>query len=553
MNLLSGKIKDLRKKAGLSQKKLAELSGVSFNTIVNIESGKNKNPGIQSIYSIARVFNVKIDDLTSKDNYSPQQKYLLLYQRDLPPLPILLLCNAYTKDLKMILQDKWPRLLITFKKGYGSWFFGSKDLERLGKKSLELISQNNQFLVDLHKKFITLVNDFTKNTVKLTNEDYKRMSNKKLISLFNEYCNDYQRISAFGEIVPFCLEPILTDNLNKYLDKKFVGISNEEKSEVFATLSAFTKISFVAREELDLYRIGLKSKSQQKKLLLQHYKKYLWVPFDYVGPAWDKNYFEGRLVEINRLSKTEIKNKVKELRNQPIVLKEKQKKIIKKYNFPEREILEFTFLQQCSWLYDQKKEYLTQAHYHLSFLLKEVARRLKVEFLLIYYALPGEITDSLQGKRIINNKLLSKRKESSFMIAENGQTRYLNRDEVKKWIPHMETNKAEVGETKIAGLAVSPGKIKAKVSKILLPRHIGNMRKGDVLVTTMTSVNFVPVMRLASAIVTDLGGITSHAAIVSRELGIPCIVGTKNATKIFEDGDLIEVDAQNGKAKLIKR
>src|SRR3989338_9973074 len=156
MTLISEKIKDLRKKTSLSQKKLAELSGISFNTIVNIESGKNENPGIQSLCGIARALHVKIDDLISDHH----QKYLALYQRDLPPLPILFLCNAYTKDLEHILQDKWSRLLMTFNKGYGSWFFGSEDLERLGKRSLELASQDDQFLVKLHKKFIVLVRSF---------------------------------------------------------------------------------------------------------------------------------------------------------------------------------------------------------------------------------------------------------------------------------------------------------------------------------------------------------------------------------------------------------
>ena len=78
-----------------------------------------------------------------------------------------------------------------------------------------------------------------------------------------------------------------------------------------------------------------------------------------------------------------------------------------------------------------------------------------------------------------------------------------------------------------------------------------NMKRGNVLVTPMTSVDFVPAMRLASAIVTDMGGITSHAAIVSRELKIPCVVGTKEATKIFKHNDKVEVDGDKGIVKLI--
>ncbi len=72
------------------------------------------------------------------------------------------------------------------------------------------------------------------------------------------------------------------------------------------------------------------------------------------------------------------------------------------------------------------------------------------------------------------------------------------------------------------------------------------MTKGDILVTGMTDPDFVPFMKMASAIVTDKGGITSHAAIVSRELNIPCVVGTENATQIMKTGKEYTVDSRNG-------
>jgi pyruvate,water dikinase len=73
-----------------------------------------------------------------------------------------------------------------------------------------------------------------------------------------------------------------------------------------------------------------------------------------------------------------------------------------------------------------------------------------------------------------------------------------------------------------------------------------NMHKGDVLVTEMTNPDFVPFMKIASAIVTDKGGVTSHAAIVSRELSIPCVVGTETATQVMKTGTEYTVDSRNG-------
>ncbi len=71
-------------------------------------------------------------------------------------------------------------------------------------------------------------------------------------------------------------------------------------------------------------------------------------------------------------------------------------------------------------------------------------------------------------------------------------------------------------------------------------------QEGDVLVTAMTSPDFFPLMKKTSAIVTNLGGITCHAAILARELGKPCVIGTEFATTILKDGDIVEVDAEKG-------
>ena len=75
---------------------------------------------------------------------------------------------------------------------------------------------------------------------------------------------------------------------------------------------------------------------------------------------------------------------------------------------------------------------------------------------------------------------------------------------------------------------------------------INKVRRGDILVATMTLPNYIPAMEKAAAFVTDEGGILCHAAIISREMRKPCIIGTKIATKIFKDGDRVEVDADRG-------
>jgi pyruvate,water dikinase len=105
-------------------------------------------------------------------------------------------------------------------------------------------------------------------------------------------------------------------------------------------------------------------------------------------------------------------------------------------------------------------------------------------------------------------------------------------------------------ETKeIKGIAACKGIAKGTAKIIIDMKDIKKVHKGDIIVAPYTNPNMLPAMEKAAGIVTEIGGMTSHAAIVSRELKKPCIIGAKNAAKVFKDGDLIELDANSGTAR----
>ena len=104
----------------------------------------------------------------------------------------------------------------------------------------------------------------------------------------------------------------------------------------------------------------------------------------------------------------------------------------------------------------------------------------------------------------------------------------------------------------LKGIPAAPGTAEGPVAIVLDPdKDATKMKKGAVLVTSSTRPDFLPLMRRAAAIVTDEGGMLAHAAIVSRELKIPCAVGTKTATKALKDGDIVRVDGTAGTAELV--
>jgi pyruvate,water dikinase len=106
--------------------------------------------------------------------------------------------------------------------------------------------------------------------------------------------------------------------------------------------------------------------------------------------------------------------------------------------------------------------------------------------------------------------------------------------------------KTLLGEPILKGAPASPGLISGPVKIIPDVNHLDKVKSGDILVTDMTTPDFVPAMKRAAGIITNRGGLTSHAAIVSRELGVPCIVGTGNATKVLKDGLTVTLNSEAG-------
>ncbi|MCX6745156.1 MAG: PEP-utilizing enzyme [Candidatus Parcubacteria bacterium] len=158
---------------------------------------------------------------------------------------------------------------------------------------------------------------------------------------------------------------------------------------------------------------------------------------------------------------------------------------------------------------------------------------------------PAEVFSS--KKKNFNAKqiaIFSERKRNGLILL-NGNLYTLA--EIRK----LKFDQPEKNQKEIKGQVAFSGKIIGKVRLIFAVNDIYKIKAGEILVAPMTTPLFLPAIKKASAMVTDEGGITCHAAIVARELKKPCIIGTKIATRLLKDGDLVEVDADNGIVKIL--
>jgi phosphohistidine swiveling domain-containing protein len=180
---------------------------------------------------------------------------------------------------------------------------------------------------------------------------------------------------------------------------------------------------------------------------------------------------------------------------------------------------------------------------------KYVSELHKLPISLVRAMRKNEIKSAMIGKMIVTTGELEKRLRGCVYIKENGKWNLYTGAKYIFWKNKMR----ETHSTEVSGEVVFPGVVKGRVVIHLSWTGVTQVNEGDILVSGMTNPQMVPLLKKVAAIVTDEGGITCHAAIISRELKKPCIVGTKNATQVLKDGDLVEVDANKGVVYILKR
>jgi pyruvate,water dikinase len=166
-----------------------------------------------------------------------------------------------------------------------------------------------------------------------------------------------------------------------------------------------------------------------------------------------------------------------------------------------------------------------------------------------------QLKRKLTDGQIVNLAKLGKRIHNHYFYPQDIEwTFYKNKFWIVQTRPvttliRQPTDQGKPKETRkpiLKGQAASPGIASGPVKKILTAKEISKVKKGEILVTIMTSPDFVPAMKKVVAIITDKGGQTSHAAIVSRELGIPCVVGTEIATKALKNSQIVTINGSKG-------
>ncbi len=182
------------------------------------------------------------------------------------------------------------------------------------------------------------------------------------------------------------------------------------------------------------------------------------------------------------------------------------------------------------------------------------AVRLTMSVRDVYFMIHPEIIAALEGHKKIQKKIIEERQKLWVESNHSGKVRIYEGKKATQVMKQYETvSLSEKKTEQLTGTPACRGNIQGKVRIITLDSEFASFKEGEILVTIQTMVHYLPLMKKAKAILTEFGGLTSHAAIVSRELNVPCIVGIAGLINNLQTGDIIEVNATEGRVKKISK
>jgi len=189
----------------------------------------------------------------------------------------------------------------------------------------------------------------------------------------------------------------------------------------------------------------------------------------------------------------------------------------------------------------------------LGILLKEIGKRFKISGKDLFFYTYSEMKRLFKKKKANGIVVQNRSKGYALLILNNKELLFVGEKFRKLFKEIVLVKKSK----ELTGMVAMKGKVKGKArlilhSKRVIAKDVAKFKKGEILVTEMTRPDTVLACRKAVAIITDEGGITSHAAIIAREFKIPCVVGTKIATQIIKTGDLVEINGDTGVVSILK-
>jgi phosphohistidine swiveling domain-containing protein len=480
---------------------------------------------------------------------------------------IFTLFASSVSDITSFAQRVYPHFSFCFCFTDGEqhyWYFDVKDAEKVRKWVLKKCQTSTQDIFKIYNAWQKDWINFEKFNRRLLKTDISKLNDLKLVELLEKYHTAYILAGSTGYMCDSFMTTGSVDWLEALLEKEIKKLNPNyviTKQEI-AILTNPSELSYSGKSELDILKIALRTLQTFNKLptftslqnhsalrrtMGRHVKKYYWIENNYFNAKflYEKDIYQ-KIYRIILEFKTDraIIQKITRI-------KKHQKDIAKRKVTLLRtlKISHFTknVLKTC-WLFglwkDTRKSGVCMGMEFFDRFLHEISKRTPYTKSDLTFTVLPEIRQILLEHKNLRLEIKGRKKQAFFSVTKNDYFIVGGRNAEPYYSFYRKVTALKKQDLK--GVVANPGMARGKVRIVLKTSEIKNFKAGEILVTNQTTPDFVPAMKKAAAIITEQGGITSHAAIISRELHKPCIIGTKIATRILKNGDLIEVNANIG-------
>lgn len=553
-------IKEKIDEMGKSLLEVARDTGLNRNTINDLYHNNVKGINFDTLEKFCGAYDLRVEDLVVFD---PEVEYFSEYsskdmnivncykqEGSLIPftaiIPFLFGYKFFDREVDM------GTCLIYFKNDYGEVYW---DKDKMEESAILIYKkfETKKSVDNLFKRYIPCAKSLKDIFDNFDESFIVKIPKKKVEELLGKILRIYK---SFWETSLFI--DLFDSGVDMRQIKKLQTEFQLSDTEVQLLCTPHV-MNFSNERDLLIYKYILremeKYKGDKKKLidmvatsktLDQIYKDYIYVSSNYSSiPENTKHTFLNEVLEI--IKNVNLKNKIKEIENATKKIRKEKLLILRKHKLSENP---FYFFEKLTEWREHRKQYNLMGIHLLHYILKSVEVKSGIPYRILKYMTHDELSSVIYGLQ--NKGFLQKRQEGCMVLVNKGSYKMLIGEEALSLKKEGESKiTTQTTTNTISGRVASQGYARGVARIILDEKDFGKFKEGEVLVTGMTRPEFVPLMKMSSAIVTNEGGITCHAAIVSRELGKPCIIGTQHATSFIKDGDLVEVRANHGTVRIL--
>ncbi len=459
--------------------------------------------------------------------------------------------KAFARNQKEIFAPRIKEHFVFWKNEQSHGYF-SENCIQTWKKEGEKFGERG-YLTQFLKESASIRQDFKEIIRRIEEKNIDKWTNIELVTYLKEYYKKLQRIQA----IYLASQPEGVDFVNTKLSellRKELRKENVEEEHKIITLSS--ELDLIQQERVDFSTI---KQEDNEEAIKEHAKKYPCFFFNTY--KWESilHYLQKRK---RQMTTEESKEEIEKIYAQKENIEKKKQELFLTLSDEVKDYA--TILMKLGHDRLELKNCWSGAELLALSLFQEIQKRIGLPLEDFFATYTEEDVESalLRGEKLSEEEI-KKRKQAMLYKIDNGEVTFKSGEEAEREIKQLLGTQDFSEQSEVKGMVANSGVISGRVRIVLIEdiekfqKALNEFEEGEILVTTMTSPNMVPLIKKAAGIITNEGGICSHAAIIAREVTTPrkkpCIVGTKDATRIFKTGEYVLMNKEMGKIKKITK